>query len=78
MSEMLENTTNITVNANEKIIVLTPTYFANLTDIISSANERYTVRLLYRFLNQLPLLSINALCALCTGTHQRKNLFLSD
>ena len=42
VSDILENTTNITVNASEVVIVRTPTYFANLTDILSAANDRYS------------------------------------
>ena len=37
---IVENTTNITVNASEPVIVRTPTYFTNLTDIFAAANER--------------------------------------
>jgi endothelin-converting enzyme len=36
---IVENTTNITVNASEPIIVRTPTYFTNLTDVFAAANE---------------------------------------
>ena len=42
VSDILENTTNITVNASEVVIVRTPTYFTNLTDIVSAANDRYS------------------------------------
>ena len=43
MTVIVENTTNITVNASEPIIVRTPTYFTNLTDVFAAANERYGV-----------------------------------
>ena len=40
VSVIVENTTNITINASEPIIVRTPTYFTNLTDIFAGTNER--------------------------------------
>lgn len=36
---LLENTTNITVNASEVVIVQTPTYFTNLTEVFNAAND---------------------------------------
>ena len=41
VSELFQNTTNITVNASEVVIVRTPTYFTNLTKVFSAANERW-------------------------------------
>ena len=37
---LIENTTGITVNASEVVIVQTPTYFTNLTDVFNAVNER--------------------------------------
>lgn len=42
VSELLRVTANMTVNASEVVIVRTPTYFANLTNVFSAANERWT------------------------------------
>ena len=41
MSVIVENTTNITVNASEVVVVRTPSFFGNLTDVFAAANERF-------------------------------------